>query len=114
MSVTEDLTPFERDLQVRGLLDHARSICVPYGLRADQLRRTPGKRTSPSILVEVRRIFVAHLVEHCGWSHSMAAALLGYKDRYGIHFVLGLGGAKKKAAAERRTKKLPLKEPPPP
>lgn len=103
MSVTDDLTSFEKDLQARNLLDKAREICAPFGLRPDDLRRSSKtRRMAPPIVAEARARFARHLHEQCQWSYAMIGDFMGYKNRHMVFYLIGAGAGQKNESARRR------------
>ena len=106
MSITEELTPFERDLRARDLLDVARQITNPFGLRPEDLRHNPRARTAPPVVAEARARFARHLRDNCHWTLAMIAALMSYKSRHMVFYLLGEGEGHRVEASQRRAAKF--------
>lgn len=79
MSVTEELTPFEKELKARSLLTFTRKICRPVALRPDDLHRTTKGERAAAVVTNARAKLAKHLIAK-GWSYPMIARLLGYPE----------------------------------
>jgi hypothetical protein len=84
--MTAPLTEFEQQLEARSLLEAARAVVQPFGLRPDDLQRTSSKKAAP-VVAEARSRFV-QLLRDRGWTGTMVAALLGYRDRCVVHMLV--------------------------